>query len=444
MSNDANRAHTDRLPVPVAPSRRPRAGLAARLLNLRRPVPSAASTRSASTSSGLYVDIENLPGTINARRIVDAVLDQWPVDRPAVRALRVYAPADKTALWHAWCADRLPDVRIRGVQRFRRESSKNSADLALAADAAADFATGAVQFVAVLSSDSDFASLYVKIAELAAEAGLPCTPFLWITPVDGSPVSSEVADYFPDHLRWALPSTGNGGTAAARTASPGPGEPTPGEPTPDAIAAALLAALPKTKQLFRASDARPIVAKRWPGHPAVRDPSAFGIFLANEIYPTLAERGVTVVSAKSPRTYGLPRRFSPDRPNRPLGRGWTRAAPVITTAMCHVHQAAGGGRVAGALLETPTKAERPRRHGSPAPDFRRSRPLPRGVPAPAPPTRARVPAPTPPPGSDQPSFPGHEHRVDHGRNIFNSADATDATAPGLTSAAAFRAYRPNR
>lgn len=276
------------LPVAVAPTR-PRAGPAARLANLLRPAPVPGPVQAA---SGLYVDIENLPGTLNARRILDAVLGQWPEDRPALRTLRIYAPADKTALWHAWCADRLPDVRVRGVQRFRRESSKNAADVALAADAAADFAVGAV-----LSSDSDFASLYVKIAELAASAGFPGTPFLWIIPVDGSPVSGEIADYFPDRLRWTLPTVDNGGTVDA---------PAPVAPTVDVIAKVLLAALPKTKQNFRASDALPIVKKRWPDLPAVGNPSAFGIYLANELYPALAKRGVTVVSSKSPRTYGLP------------------------------------------------------------------------------------------------------------------------------------------
>ena len=46
--------------------------------------------------------------------------------------LSVYVPADKTTLWETWCADRLPEdlVRVRGVQRLRRETSRNSADLA--------------------------------------------------------------------------------------------------------------------------------------------------------------------------------------------------------------------------------------------------------------------------------------------------------------------------
>lgn len=300
MTTDKRHLHFDRLPVPAGSLHRPRSGPAGRLVDLLRGIPATGPVR-ATPASGLYVDIENLPGTLNARRIVHAVLDHWPDGRPALRTLRIYAPADKTALWHAWCANRLPDVGVRGVQHFRRESSKNSADIALAADAAVDFATGVVQFVAVLSSDSDFASLYVKIAELAAAAGLPDTPFLWINPADGSPVSSEIAGYFPERLRWILPAV------AGRPAQPPPGSsPAPGSPTADAIATALLAALPKTKQQFRASDALPIVKQRWPALPAVGSASAFGTYLANELYPALAKRGVTVVSAKSPRTYGLP------------------------------------------------------------------------------------------------------------------------------------------
>ena len=234
------------------------------------------------------------------------MLDDWPSDRPPVRTLCVYAPADKTTLWEAWCADRLPGarIRVRGVQRFRRETSKNSADLALAADASADFALGAVHLVAVLSSDSDFVSLYAKISELARASPAPPVhaPFLWITPSNGSPVSNEALDYFPDRLRWTVPLD----TAGAADAPENPPSPGDGHPSADAVAATLLASFPQSKKRFRASDARPVIAKHWPDHPAASSASTCGTFLVNEVYPALEKRGVRIVPSSSPRTYELP------------------------------------------------------------------------------------------------------------------------------------------
>ena len=148
-------------------------------MECRRPrnpwTPHAFPRLATSACTGLYVDIENLPGTLNARRILDAALEQWPEDHPPVRALRVYARADKTALWQAWCADRVPDVRVRGVQRFRRESPRIPRISRSWPTPPPTSPWSAVQFVAVLSDDSDSASLYVKIAEFAAAAGYPHT-----------------------------------------------------------------------------------------------------------------------------------------------------------------------------------------------------------------------------------------------------------------------------
>ena len=190
-----------------------------------------------------------------------------------------------------------------GVQRFRREISKNSADLALAADAAVDFACGTVQLVAVLSSDSDFVSLYAKIAERAAAMPAPPVhaPFLWTTPGGGSPVSNEALDYFPDRLRWTVP--------VDRTDTPEtPGDPaTDGQPTAETVAATLLASFPDTRKSLKTSDARPIIATHWPDHPAAANSLVCGTFLAKQVYPALERRGVKIVPGKSPRTYELPR-----------------------------------------------------------------------------------------------------------------------------------------
>ena len=290
------------LPVAVA-GRSPIARI--RQLFARAPLP-VDTKHPRPPAAGLYVDAENLPGDVQARRLIARVLDDWPSNRPPVRTLTVYVPADKTVLWEAWCTDQLPQarVRVRGVQRFRRETSKNSADLALAADAAVDFTLGAVQLVAVLSSDSDFVSLYAKIAELAAAMPAPPVhaPFLWIVPGGGSPVSNEALDYFPDRLRWTVPPDTSGTSAAQEDAAAGE------EPTAEVVAATLLASFPDTKKSFKTSDVRPIIAKHWPNHPAAAANSPVcGTFLLKQVYPALEKRGVKIVPGKSPRTYELPR-----------------------------------------------------------------------------------------------------------------------------------------
>ena len=293
------------LPVPIAAGGAGRS-LTRRIRSLFAPAPRPGDGRPPGPpASGLYVDAENLPGSVPARRMISRLLDDWPSHRPPVGTLCVYVPADKTTLWEAWCGDRLPGarVRVRGVQRFRRETSKNSADLALAADAAADFALGAVQLVAVLSSDSDFVSLYAKISELAgASSGPPVhAPFLWITPHTGSPVSNEVLDYFPERLRWSVAPDD---APSAKDAREDPSA--SGHPSAETVAATLLASFPQNRKRFRTSDVRPVIAKHWPDHPAASNPSVCGTYLFNEVYPALEKHGVRIVPSKSPRTYELP------------------------------------------------------------------------------------------------------------------------------------------
>ena len=148
-------------------------------------------------TAGVYVDIENLGDAQHARAVIESVIRDWPDGLPSVRRLSLYAPADKTGLWGAWAPTRFPDldVRVRGVQRFGRETSKNSADLAFVADAIGDFTTGAANHIAVVSNDSDFDALFVKLQELASEAGNAThPPFLWINLPGGSGLSKEIED----------------------------------------------------------------------------------------------------------------------------------------------------------------------------------------------------------------------------------------------------------
>ena len=251
------------------------------------------------SAAGVYVDIENLKNAEHARTVIETVVQDWPEDLPPVRRLHLYAPADKTALWRAWGPGRFPDldVRARGVQRFARES-KNSADMAIVADAIADFATDTVQHVAVVSNDSDFGSLFVKLQELASSSGgTSSPPFLWINLAGGSGLSKEIVDFVPKRLRWVVAPPPDDRPRKASKPVEGEADGLPAIPT---IAQWLLEELPSGR--FRAGDVRKIIKRRCPHHPAAQTNGVCGVFLSQQLMPLLADKGVTVVR-KQPRTY---------------------------------------------------------------------------------------------------------------------------------------------
>lgn len=251
--------------------------------------------------AGVYVDIENLKNAEHARTVIETVIRDWPEGLPPVGCLHLYAPADKTGLWGAWALGRFSrlEVRVRGVQRFARDS-KNSADMAIVADAVADFTSGDANHIAVVSNDSDFGALFVKIQELAAHSGDPeQPPFLWINLAGGSGLSKEIRDFVPEQLRWVV------------TPPPGPRAKTSSKPAQDngarlpansTIIRWLLDELPPGR--FRAADVEKIIKRHCPNHPAAQTTGTCGAFLARQLMPLLVDKGVTVVR-QSPRTYEL-------------------------------------------------------------------------------------------------------------------------------------------
>ena len=252
-------------------------------------------------TAGVYVDIENLKNPEHARAVIETVVRDWPEGLPPVRRLYLYVPADKTGLWGAWAPARFSglEVRVRGIQRFARES-KNSADMAIVADAVADFTTGVANHIAVVSNDSDFGALFVKIQELASRSGhTEQPPFLWINLTGGSGLSKEIRDFVPEQLRWVVAPPP---APSARTASK-PAEDNSGAlPQNPTIVRWLLDEIPPGR--FRAEDVRKIVKRRCPDHPAAQTTGACGMFLARQLMPLLAPKGVTVVR-QSPRTYEI-------------------------------------------------------------------------------------------------------------------------------------------
>ena len=269
----------------------------------------------ASPGSALYVDTENLRDNDRAQDVIAQVFAHWPADRPPVGSLSLYVRADKVALWQLWAEATYLQlgVRVRGVQHFSNSKAKNSADLAITADAVADLVTGQANAVAVVSNDSDFGALFVKVREMAHGAGLEQTPFLWITSPDAGGLSPEMERFIPTAFRWDL---------SAAPAAPAPAveppahqaQPLPEAPKPaaaksdastsnDAIAYELIRRLPVGK--FKVTDAHDVFQDRWPDHPDAAGPERFGTFLLKQIWPILQERGVLMTRKKSPRTYEI-------------------------------------------------------------------------------------------------------------------------------------------
>lgn len=251
------------------------------------------------STSGVYVDIENLKGAEHARTVMEKVVQDWPESLPPLRRLYLYAPADMVGLWHTWAAGRFSEhhVLVRGIQRFTR-ASKNSADMAIVADVIADFTARVVHHIAVVSNDSDFGALFVKLQELASESSeASAPPFLWINLAGGSGLSGEIIDFVPERLRWVitLPSD-----KPPEKTSKGAKLDADGLPSIPTVVQWLLEEVPPGR--FRAGDVRKIIKRRCPQHPAAETNGSCGIFLSQQLMPLLGKKGVTVVR-QQPRTY---------------------------------------------------------------------------------------------------------------------------------------------
>ncbi|MDE2785101.1 MAG: NYN domain-containing protein [Chloroflexota bacterium] len=272
-----------------------------------------AAQPSTSPGAALYVDAENLRDAENARQVVASVVADWPGSRPPLGSLSLYVRADKAELWRLWAEDAFPtlSVRVRGVQHFSANNSKNSADMAIAADAVSDLVTGRANDVAVVSNDSDFAALFVKVRELAYEAGAESAPFLWITAPDGGALSPEIEQFIPAAFRWDLsaPSVSSPAQPAPKPLATAARRALPAASTEvsisdEAVAEELLRALPVGR--FGASDAQKVVKDRWPKHPeAASDTAKFGQFLGKSLWPQLEKCGVTMPRRSSPRVYEI-------------------------------------------------------------------------------------------------------------------------------------------
>lgn len=255
----------------------------------------ASSTKTeADASAGLYVDTENLGD--KARSLVESGIDDWPDKALPVARLNVYVEADRVQLWEMWATSRFPKlaVRVHGIQHFT-ERSKNTADIALAVDAIADFVSGRTKFVAVMSDDSDFISLYAKLRDLTGGSA----PFLWMITNRTGSQASAIRDFLPDdyiHVVRVAPTTG----ARPKSAEVGKLQPEITE-----MAELIVREIPPGS--FKSSDCQPIIGKNWPSHAMSNMSSAnFGTEFANKLWPILKEQGVKLTGTK-PRRYEMPK-----------------------------------------------------------------------------------------------------------------------------------------
>ena len=297
-------------------------------------------TRDNSKGPGtaLYVDTENLQGS--AQTLIENIIEDWPEETPPLTRLNLYVQADRVSLWDIWANGRFPQLTTtaKGIQHFSNRQSKNSADIAIAIDAIADYVTGVAQFVAVMSDDSDFIPLYAKLKELEARR----VPFLWLVTDRTKTRSTTIRDYFPNahihvvQIRRAsrpsdagetqsngsrrtrpvgmsapqasdtgeTPSNGTRRTRPAGTSAPSGGD--EGKNGADRlveVADLIIRQLPAGS--FRSTECQRVIKSQWPGDPMARMSSVrFGTEFANKIWPILDERGVELLSTK-PRKYGL-------------------------------------------------------------------------------------------------------------------------------------------
>jgi len=146
---------------------------------------------------GLYIDVENLQDI--EKQAILSTIENWPDKFPRPTMLRLYVRADQTELWQIWATNKYPliDVQVKGVQHYIIKGSKNSADISLALDALADLLQKRVSHIAILSDDSDFASLYLKIKhELRIEENQKL-PFMWFITDRTDTRSPTLIDFFP-------------------------------------------------------------------------------------------------------------------------------------------------------------------------------------------------------------------------------------------------------
>ena len=300
----------------------------------------------AKQSTGIYADIQNLQEM--AKDVLLLLIHRWPRSLPKPTKLNLYVRADHSHLWQVWASDAFRElhVTVKGVQHYSLAATKNAADMAIAVDAISDFNHGRVSHVAVVSDDSDFISLYAKLAEEfqdgQAPAGSEPVPFLWVLTDRVDTKSSLLQEFFPERYvhvvdRYAPWDDYEYDEPESEETEDEDEQPAAGEPAAESeleedaqseeddrssrndrprasaqrdltvterIALQLIRDMPVGK--FKSTDCQQIIRSNFPNHQlAAADGPAFGIIFRRDLLPYMETRGVNELGNQRPRQYEM-------------------------------------------------------------------------------------------------------------------------------------------
>jgi len=237
---------------------------------------------------GLYVDVENLQDI--AKQAIQSAFEFWPDEFPQPTMLQLYVRADQTELWQIWTTNKYPllDVQVKGVQHYILKGSKNSADLSLALDALSDILLCRVTHIAILSDDSDFASLYAKVKYELQGKEKQNIPFLWFVTDRPETRSPTLSEFFPDEYLYVINCTIGKETKSGQKAKLSIEELALNKE--DLIALTIIQNI--SIGIFKSSDCKNIIDFYFPQHSLAKTDSAkFGAQFRKTIWPILENYG---------------------------------------------------------------------------------------------------------------------------------------------------------
>lgn len=296
--------------------------------------------------TGIYADIQNLQEI--ARDVLRVLVRRWPKRVPQPTRLNLYVRADHVHLWRVWANDAFPgvEVTVKGVQHYSLAATKNAADMAIAVDAISDFNHERISHVAVVSDDSDFISLYAKLADEVADSETErehedAVPFLWVFTDRRDTKSALLQDFFPERYvytvdRYSLweddyddeddeeedaperASENGDGDGAAETERPPAPAPTIVSGPPPQPRSAAQSEMPEIERIaiqiirdmpvgkFKSTDCQGVIRDGFPTHHlADADGPAFGVTFRRDLFPILEKRGVREIGNQKPRQYEM-------------------------------------------------------------------------------------------------------------------------------------------
>ena len=212
-----------------------------------------------------------------------------------------------------WAESQFPclTVRTKGIQHFSANPAKNSADIAIAIDAMADFLMRRINCVAVVSDDSDFISLYSKLKDEQSRIG--CTadkaPFLWVVTDRPKTRSLNMRDYFPNDHVLVVPFPNKASSDVPKTSvGESQEKAVPAKETNSIFESMAQAIIRETDTgLFKSPETQSIIKKHWPSHSLAKaSKQTYGEEFRKKLLIPLQERGVIEPNPnKKPREYQM-------------------------------------------------------------------------------------------------------------------------------------------